>query len=169
MPEIREERRDDVPFVHRVNALAFPTESEANLVDVLRDTARPLISLVAIDNDEVVGHIMFTPVQLLGSPSLDIMGLAPMAVIPGLQRREIGTKLVRAGLKLCREIGIGAVVVLGHPSYYPKFGFEPASRKNIDCEYDVHPEAFMIIELMVDYLSGAEGTIRYHDAFANTA
>jgi len=168
MPDIREEQADDVPFVHGVNALAFPTEAEANLVDVLRETARPLISLVAVDNGEVVGHIMFTPVRLLGCPSLNIMGLAPMAVIPGRQRRRIGTKLVNEGLKRCREIGAGAVVVLGHPAYYPRFGFEPAARKKIDCEYDVPPEAFMIIELTVDYLSGAEGTIRYHGAFAET-
>lgn len=168
MLEIREEQPDDVPFVHKVNALAFPTEAEANLVDVLRETARPLISLLAIDNDEVVGHIMFTPVQLLGSPSLNIMGLAPMAVVPAQQGRGIGTGLVKEGLKVCREIGVGAVVVLGYASYYPNFGFEPASHKNIYCEFDVPPEAFMITELIVDYLSGAEGTIRFHEAFAGT-
>lgn len=166
MPEIREEQVGDVPSVHELNVLAFPTEAEANLVDVLRDRARPMISLVAVENERIVGHIMFSPVELSADPSLKIMGLAPMAVTPERQNRGIGTQLVTEGLGRCRAIGAGAVVVLGHPSYYPRFGFEPASRKNIRCEFDAPDEAFMILELIVDYFSDAEGTIRYHEAFA---
>jgi putative acetyltransferase len=168
MPIIRAEKADDVPKVNALNMLAFPTEAEANLVDALRDEAQPVISLVAVEDDAIVGHIMFTPVELLAHPSLKIMGLGPMAVIPGRQRGGIGTKLVEEGLKRCRETGAGAVVVLGHPSYYPRFGFEPASQRQIDSEYDVPPEVFMIIELIVDFLSDVEGTIRYHAAFAET-
>ena len=144
MLRIRAETPDDMPLVHELNALAFPTELEADLVDALRDNAQPAISLVAEQDETIVGHIMFTPVELCGNSSLKIMGLAPMA---------------------CRNIGAGAVVVLGHPSYYPRFGFAPASAKNIACEYDVPDEAFMMLELTAAYLSGAEGTIRYHDAF----
>lgn len=162
---IRTEILDDVPAVHDLNALAFPTDAEANLVDSLRENAHPAISLVAEEDEAIVGHIMFTPVELVGNASLNIMGLAPMAVDPARQRCGIGTKLVNEGLSRCSDIGTGAVVVLGHPSYYPRFGFALASAKNIISEYDVPDEAFMILELTTGYLSGAEGTIRYHDAF----
>ena len=162
---IRAEIRDDVPLVHELNALAFPTEAEADLVDALRDNAQPAVSLVAEQDNTIVGHIMFTPVELCGNSSLKIMGLAPMAVSPDQQKRGIGSQLVREGLDRCRDIGAGAVVVLGHPSYYPRFGFAPASARNIACEYDAPDEAFMMLELTAGYLSDAEGTIRYHDAF----
>ncbi len=165
MLRIRAETPDDLPLVHELNALAFPTELEADLVDALRDNAQPAISLVAEQDKTIVGHIMFTPVELCGNSSLKIMGLAPMAVSPDQQKRGIGSQLVREGLDRCRNIGAGAVVVLGHPSYYPRFSFAPASAKNIACEYDVPDEAFMMLELTAAYLSGAEGTIRYHDAF----
>ena len=165
MHRIRTEIPDDVPSVHELNALAFPTEAEADLVDALRDNAQPIVSLVAEQHNTIVGHIMFTPVELCGNSSLKIMGLAPMAVTPDQQKRGIGSQLVKNGLDRCRDIGAGAVVVLGHPSYYPRFGFVPASAKNIACEYDVPDEAFMLLELTAGYLSGVEGTIRYHDAF----
>ena len=165
MIQVRKEQVDDIPFVHRLNALAFETEAEADLVDVLRAKARPVISLVAVDHGAVVGHIMFTPVELGGKPSLKIMGLAPMAVTPDRQRCGIGSALVSQGLDRCGTIGAGAVIVLGHPAYYPRFGFAPASPMNIDCKYVVPDEAFMVLELTAGYLSGAEGTIRYHDAF----
>ena len=165
MLKMRAEIPDDVPLVHELNALAFPTEAEADLVDALRDKARPAISLVAEQDNTIVGHIMFTPVELCGNSSLKIMGLAPMAVTPDQQKRGIGSQLVKEGLDRCRDIGAGAVVVLGHPSYYLRFGFAPASAKNITCEYDAPDEAFMMLELTAGYLLGAEGTIRYHDAF----
>lgn len=167
MTSIRNEQADDIPFVHELNALAFTTEAEARLVDVLRESARPIISLVATEDEIIVGHIMFTPVELRGSSSLMIMGLAPMAVAPDRQRSGIGSALVNEGIDRCRKIGAGAVVVLGHPDYYPKFGFVPASTMRIDCEYDVPDEAFMALELTAGYLSAIEGTIKYHDAFAD--
>ena len=102
MIRIREEQIDDIPSVHRINTLAFETESEADLVDVLRESAQPVISLVAVDRDALVGHIMFTPVELSGNPSLNIMGLAPMAVMPDRQRCGIGSALASEGLDRCR-------------------------------------------------------------------
>lgn len=168
MVNIRDEQPGDVRCVHELNSLAFPTEAEANLVDALREEARPVISLVAVDNEALVGHIMFTPVEIGGSPSLKIMGLAPMAVVPDQQGRGIGTQLVTNGLEHCEDMDVEAVVVLGHPAYYPRFGFVPASTRGIDSEYGVPDEAFMILELKSGSLAGIEGTVHYHEVFDRT-
>lgn len=164
--EIRDERDMDRPAVFAVNAAAFPTDAEARLADSLRASANPYISLVAVDNGNVIGHIMFTPVTLSDCDELRLMGLGPMAVAPPLQRQGIGTQLVDAGLRRCRDMKYGAVVVLGHPEYYPRFGFRSASAWTIECEYDVPEDAFMLLELSADYLKGRHGTIRYNAAFA---
>lgn len=164
---IRSEEAGDVDAVRAVNLVAFETSTEANLVDALRRQAEPVISLVADDGTSIVGHILFSPVTLIGHGERKIMGLAPMAVLPGMQRRGIGSALVQAGLDRCREIGVGAVIVLGHAEYYPRFGFVPASRFGIASEYDVPDEVFMALELERDALRGATGIIRYHAVFAN--
>ena len=161
---IRPEAERDARAVRALIMAAFGRPAEAQLVDELRGQARPVVSLVAQENDAVVGHIMFTPVSLLNFPEL-IMGLAPMAVVPERQGAGIGSALVRAGLDGCKELGAAAAVVLGHPQYYPRFGFSPAARFGIASEYDVPPEAFMAVELRRDALRGASGTARYHPAF----
>ena len=166
---IRAEQDKDRAAVHAVNASAFETPSEANLVDALREQAQPAVSLVAEDDGAIVGHIMFTPVSLSGHPGLKVMGLAPMAVAPEHQRKGIGSALVRAGLEQCRQIGFAAVVVLGHPAYYPRFGFLPSTRFGIGSEYDVAEEVFMAMELQPAALSGKAGTIQYHPAFGDLA
>jgi putative acetyltransferase len=163
---IRTEKATDRDAVYAVNVAAFPTPAEAGLVDALREQARSLISLVAEDHGNIVGHIMFSPVSLSAAPGLKIMGLAPMAVAPQQQRRGIGSALVRAGLEQCRQLDIAAVVVLGHPDYYPRFGFVPASHFGISCEYDVSDEVFMAIALQPGALSGNPGTAKYHSAFS---
>jgi putative acetyltransferase len=164
---IRAEKAGDRDAVYAVNVSAFETPSEAKLVDTLREQAQPVVSLVAEDNGEVIGHIMFSPVSLSGYPNLKVMGLAPMAVAPRQQRRGIGSALVRAALDQCRQLGFAAVVVLGHPEYYPRFGFSTASQFGIDCEYDVPDEVFMALELEPDALSGKTGRVKYHAAFSN--
>ncbi|HEX5705365.1 MAG TPA: N-acetyltransferase [Pyrinomonadaceae bacterium] len=164
---IRAEEQRDRAAVHALNVAAFETSAEANLVDALRDRAQPLVSLVADSHGEIVGHIMFSPVSLSGHPALRIMGLAPMAVAPEHQRQGVGSALVRAGLDQCKLLGFGGVVVLGHSTYYPRFGFAPAARFGIGCEYDVPEEVFMIVELKAGYLNGASGQIKYHAAFSD--
>ena len=164
---IRKEKEEDIEGVRRVNELAFGARAEADLVDALRDQAQPTISLVADNRGKIVGHIMFSPVVLKGHPNLSIMGLAPMAVLPIHQRNGIGTKLVHAGLKECEKLEFGAVVVLGHPEYYPRFGFVPSSRFDLGCEYNVPEDVFMVKELREGYLRGATGIITYHAAFSN--
>lgn len=166
---IRTEEKKDWASVYEVNASAFETPVEADLVNTLREHAQPVVSLVAEDEDDgaIVGHIMFSPVSLPGYPELRIMGLAPMAVAPERQGKGIGSALVRAGLEQCKQLGFGAVVVLGHPEYYPRFGFMPFTRFGIVCEYEVPEEAFMLLELHPGYLRGASGKVKYHAAFKN--
>ncbi len=165
---IRTEGERDCAAVYAVNAAAFETPLEANLVNALRQQAQPLISLVAEDEGAIVGHILFSPVSLTGYAGVKIIGLGPMAVAPSHQRKGIGSALVRAGVDRCKQLGFGAVVVLGHPEYYPRFGFSTSSRFGIGCEYDVPEEVFMVMELQSDYLRGRTGTIRYHAAFGNS-
>ena len=164
---IRAEKENDRDAVYAVNVSAFETPSEANLVDALREQAQPFVSLVAEDNGELAGHIMFSPVSLSGYPDLKMMGLAPMAVAPEHQRKGIGSALVRAGLEQCKQLCFAAVVVLGHPEYYPRFGFLPSSQFGIDSEYEVPEEVFMAMELQPGTLSGKTGRVKYHAAFSN--
>jgi len=162
---IRAEKANDRTTVNAVNVSAFETPFEANLVDALRKQAQPVVSLVAEDSGEVVGHIMFSPVSLSGHPDLKVMGLAPMAVAPEHQQKGIGSALVLAGLEQCRQLGFAAVVVLGHPEYYPRFGFSISSRFGIDSEYEVPEEAFMAMELQPGALIGKTGRVKYHASF----
>lgn len=164
---IREELPSDISKIWEVNSEAFETDAEANLVNALRSSGCTYISLVAETEDKVVGHIFFTPVELSGDENkLKIMGLAPMAILSPYQNKGIGSKLVNAGLEHCRSLGYDAVVVLGHPNYYPKFGFVPSVEYAIKSEYEVPGEAFMILELTPDALKNHRGIIKYHEAFS---
>ncbi|MGD9905343.1 MAG: GNAT family N-acetyltransferase [Vicinamibacterales bacterium] len=162
---IRPDTPADVGAVTDLLHAAFAGPDEARIVTALRGRVTPLVSLVAEDDGRVVGHILFSPVTLDGSPHLPMMGLAPMAVAPARQRQGIGSALVRAGLEACRSTGSAAVVVVGHPAYYPRFGFVPASRVGLTCEYDVPDEVFMALELQPGALAGHAGRARFHDAF----
>jgi putative acetyltransferase len=164
---IRAESERDWAPVHAVVASAFGRPAEADLVEALRQRARPIVSLVAEIAGAIVGHVMFSPVRLSGHDDLKFMGLAPLAVAPSHQRRGIGTALVTSGLERCRELGFGAVVVLGDPAYYARFGFSAATRFGIGCDYDVPEDAFMIVELQHDFLRGAPGTVTYDAAFGD--
>jgi putative acetyltransferase len=163
---IREEQPADIVKIWEVNVEAFETKAEANLVNLLRDSGCAFISLVAETETKVVGHILFTPVELSGNKNnLKIMGLAPMAVLSQYQNKGIGSELVKTGLERCISVGCDAVVVLGHPGYYPKFGFVPSVKYGIKSEYDVPDEVFMILELTPGSLKHHEGVIKYHEAF----
>ena len=164
---IRNEKISDIDKIWEINADVFKMDAEANLVNELRDSGCDFISLVAETGNEVVGHILFTPVELSGNPDLRIMGLAPMAVDDQYRKKGIGSGLIKAGLESCKSLNFGAVVVLGHPDYYPKFGFEPSVNFDIKSEYDVPDEVFMLTELVPGYLKNNTGIIKYHEAFAN--
>ncbi len=160
---IRYETAADIAQIHDVNQRAFGQPVEADLVDALREQARPFLSIVADGHGAIVGHICFTPVTIEQTNGL-VMGLAPMAVAPERQHQGIGSQLVRFGLDECRRLGAVAVVVLGHPEYYPRFGFRPASSIGLRSEYDVPDPVFMVLALTpgVDL----RGVARYHEAFA---
>jgi putative acetyltransferase len=163
---IREERPEDARAVAEVNERAFGQPEEARLVAELRRRGASEVSLVAEREGKVVGHILFTRVTL-GDPRFAgaAAGLAPMAVLPEEQRAGIGSALVRTGLARCAERGFAAVVVLGHPEYYPRFGFRPAHEFGLRCRYEVPPEAFMALELVPGALAGIDGVVDYHPAF----
>ena len=162
---VRTETDVDRAAIRAVNEAAFGSGAEAEIVDALRAKGVELVSLVADGDGAIVGHILFSPVSLVGHDGLDLMGLGPMAVLPREQRKGIGSALVREGLRQCKQLGAQAVVVVGHPRYYPRFGFAPASRYGIRCEYDVPDDVFMIAELEAGALRNASGLVHYDAAF----
>lgn len=163
---IRDELSSDIENIWEINTDAFGTEDEANIVNALRSSGCTYISLVAETEDKVVGYILFTPVELSGNQNnLKMAGLAPMAVSSQYQNKGIGSKLVKAGLDRCKSLGYDAVVVLGHPNYYPKFGFIPSVKFGIKSEYEVPDDVFMILELVQGSLKNHKGIIKYHEAF----
>ena len=164
---VRPERPTDAPAVRAVNEAAFESSIEADIVEALRGNVEPLVSLVAESGGRILGHVLFSPVSLRGGSNVRLMALGPMAVLPTHQRQGIGSDLVRKGLDRCRQIGCDAVVVLGHPQFYPRFGFLPASSHGIGCEFDVPDGVFMLIELAPGSIEGVKGCVIYHEAFAS--
>ena len=168
MVEIRTERPDDFAGIREVHVGAFGGDAAANLVELLRNRQKAPISLVAALQHRVIGHIMFSPVSISGAPEgFRGIGLAPLAVLPEFQNRGIGSQLARAGLEACRKSHYDVVVVLGHTTYYPRFGFLRAKDHGLDNEYDAL-EAFMVIELKEGALRGVSGLVRYAAEFRET-
>lgn len=166
MITIRKELPDDIGAIHTLIEQAFDQPDEAKLVDRLRENGALTISLVAVQDSAVVGHIGFSPVSIEpGAPDFKALGLAPVAVLPQFQNKGIGSKLVRAGLDECRKHGIDIVVVLGHPEYYPRFGFVPAKPHGITWEHEAPAEAFMVKELHAGALAAVRGTVRFRPEF----
>lgn len=164
--EIRRERAGDEDGIRLVLCQAFGQGAEANLVDRLRGARGGEISLVAEDAGQVVGHVFFTRVGLQeGGGDLSLLGLGPMGVLPERQRAGIGSRLVEAGLEACRQDDADAVVIVGHPEYYPRFGFRPASEFRLRCEFPIPAELFMAIELRQGSLEGRQGLVRYAPEF----
>jgi len=163
---IREERREDISLIRDVNRLAFEQDQEANIVDALRSNGAALLSLVAVLDDAVVGHILYSPARI---GSVEGAGLAPMAVLPGHQRRGIGSQLVEAGNARLRADGCPFIIVLGHPAFYPRFGFTPARPMGIHCEWDVPDDVFMIAVLDEDRMRGISGLATYRQEFSTVS
>jgi predicted N-acetyltransferase YhbS len=167
--DIRPETESDFAAIYEVNRLAFGQASEANLVELLRsgDSFIPELSLVATFEQKIVGHILFTKIKIINEDGSEYesLALAPMAVVPDLQKQGIGGQLIVSGLAKARALGFASVIVLGHEHYYPKFGFVPAKRWNIQSPFEVPSDVFMAIELVEDGLKGVSGTVVYPKAF----
>lgn len=163
---VRAETPADYEAIASLTRSAFNNEAEVRLITGLRKQAADCIALVAEQHGQLIGHILFSPATLDKAPQTRLMALAPMAVSNVLQHQGIGSALVRAGLEQCKKQGVVAVVVLGHPAYYPRFGFTPASRFTISCPWQAPDNAFMLLELTPGALKGKSGQVLYHPAFA---
>lgn len=169
MIKIRKEVERDFLDVYELNKAAFGQDSESKLVDLLRKSNAfiPELSLVATIDNKIVGHILFTKIKIIDDTrnEFDSLALAPMAVKPDLQKKNIGGKLIRYGLKKAKELGHKLVIVVGHEYYYPRFGFVPAKKWNIKAPFDVPANVFMGIELIENGFEGASGTVQYPKEF----
>ena len=165
---IRPETPDDIVVIHHINERAFGQINEANLVDELRSDGANVLSLVAQKNEAVIGHILFCRIQIKTPKKLiDAVSVSPVAVLPEFQGQGIGSQLVQRGLEELRAMGEKVVTVLGHPEYYPRFGFRQAQEYHIECPYEVPPAAWMLIELAPTALKGQKGVVVYPEAFNN--
>ena len=173
---IRPERPEHAAGVYQVEKAAFGRPAEADLCQRLRKRKAVTVSLVALDADHVVGHVLFSPVRIAaegggaedggGTEDLPVVGMGPVAVNPDHQRQGIGSRLIRAGLEEVRQLGVAAVVVLGDPRYYTRFGFQPAARYGVRFQDPSVPaEDFMLIELRRGALEGHGGVATYEPEF----
>jgi putative acetyltransferase len=161
---IRREQPQDVPKIREVNKRAFGQEQEAMIVDKLRENCKSILSLVAVTEDQIVGHILFSPAVIKGENEKHVgSGLAPLAVLPEYQRQGIGSGLVQTGVARIRDSGCPYIIVLGYPEYYARFGFEPASRYEISSEWKVPDEAFMILMLNRRAMKDVSGVAKYRE------
>lgn len=172
MITIRQEQVGDETAVYHVNEAAFGRAAEADLVDALRRRALKqrgvvTLSLVAERAGEIVGHILFSPVTITDEAGgvVTAVGLGPLAVSPHCQREGIGSQLTQTGVEMLRQAGHEILIVLGHPEYYPRFGFAPANQFGIRWEIEVPDEAFMVMALKPGGLDGVTGIVRYQPEF----
>lgn len=168
MIQIRNVRPEDRAQVRKINELAFETPAEANIVETIHRSCTNILSLVAAtDNGMPVGHAFFSPAVIeSGETKIEGMGLAPVAVLPGRQKEGIGSQLIREGLRILRDNGCFFVIVLGHPDYYPRFGFKTASDYGISSEWPGVPDnAFMIHLLDTPASNLISGVAKYREEF----
>ena len=160
---VREERVDDHAVIRHVNESAFGTAEEADLIEALRTEGVVLLSAVAEVDGQIVGHVLFSRIWVDAATPVEAVALAPVAVLPSHQRRGIGDRLIRYGLEALRAFGERIVIVVGHPTYYPRFGFSTELSRRIGSPFP--PDAFMALELTPGALTGVRGWVRYPRAF----
>ncbi|MFC1650023.1 GNAT family N-acetyltransferase [Candidatus Latescibacterota bacterium] len=166
MIDIRPEIPEDHDAVFEINSMAFETDAEAKLVDSVRAEGIALISLVAIFEGRIAGHILFTPVSIDNEhESESLMGIGPVAVLLEFQKRGIGSKLIREGLSVCENNGTSAVFVLGHVEYYPRFGFEPVAQHGLHYKESQYDQYFFVRELIPETLKNLSGSVHFHSLF----
>jgi putative acetyltransferase len=164
--QVRRETLADRAGIHLVHQQAFRRDAEALLVHELREAGALVVSLVAEEDQAIIGHIAFSPVVIYGSERhIRAVGLGPIGVIPAHQRRGIGSQLVEVGLRSCRAMGWELAFVLGDPNYYHRFGFDCSAVHGFEYEHEVPEPVFMVRELLYGRLDEAGGLVRYHQAF----
>lgn len=163
MIQIREENESDYTAIKNVNDKAFNQPQEGIVIGKIRNSGSPFISLVAEIDKKIVGHVFFSPAEIENNgEKITGMGLAPVAVLPGYQKQGIGKMLINEGIHLIKKQSIPFIIVLGHEHYYPKFGFETASKYGIKCQWQGIPdEAFMILLLDKAKMKNVHGIARY--------
>jgi len=162
--KIRHERKNDYDEIKRINDLAFGQENEGKMIEALRKTSNydTRLSLVAILDNNIIGHILFYQVKIkTNQGKLTVLSLAPIAVHPHYQNKGIGSQLVRKGIEVAKDCGFDAIIVVGHPTYYPRFGFKKASIYEIKCPFEVPDEAFLALEIKENILKNCKGTIEF--------
>ena len=161
---IRCENEEERSAVRSVNLAAFGQDDEADLVERLQHEGVVLLSLVAVAERQIVGHILFSRMWIdTANRPIAAVALAPMAVLPGRQHQGVGGRLIRSGLNWLQDRGEHIVIVLGHPHYYPRFGFSTKKARTLESPFP--PYAFMATELSVNALDGICGRVRYPAAF----
>ena len=167
MVTIREEEVRDIGAIRSINETAFDGPADAIVVDKLRQICDDCSSVVAVDGDEVVGHVMFSPATIENGDGVLLgMGLAPMAVLPEFQNKGIGSMLVKEGLRRIKESDCPFIIVLGHEHYYPRFGFQRASKFGLKSQWEGVPdEAFMAIILDEPVMRDVSGIAKYREEF----
>jgi putative acetyltransferase len=162
---IRPETTGDHEAIRQVNRLAFGQDEEARLVDALREGGYVRLSLVAERDGQVVGHILFSELPIITEAgTVPALALAPMAVLPAFQGQGIGSALIRRGLEICRDEGHRIVIVLGHPDYYPRFGFSAKLAESLSSPFG-GGQAWMALDLMPGALAGMVGRVQYPPPF----
>jgi putative acetyltransferase len=162
----RQEIPQDIDSVQRVNNAAFERSNESAIITGLREAGAVTLSMVAEKEGQIVGNAIFSPATLENSKrSRQVVAMGPVAVHPDVQRSGVGTGLIQAALECLREQEHRIAVVLGHASYYPRFGFEPSVKYRIRSQWDVPDEVFMALALVDGALDHAHGTVKYHAAF----
>ena len=163
--DIREEHAEDAPQIRRVHESAFGQQEEADIVERLRMSPGwiPQLSLVAVADEEVLAHVLLSKVSL--DNGTEGLALAPMAVVPSRQRRGVGSALMREALSRASRTEFPFVVVVGHPDYYPRFGFERASRYSVTAPFDVPDEAWMLYRLPAYERVRPKGRVVYPPPF----
>jgi putative acetyltransferase len=164
---IRPETPEDIPLIYQINHQAFARDNEAELVERLRRENAITLSLVAVQDEQVVGHVLISPVTVHNEDSQwEAVALGPMAVLPSYQRQGVGFALIRAAFEELKKLEKHVILVLGHPKYYPRLGFVPSMPLGIRWENDVPEEVFMVAELKKGALNGRKGIVRYHPVFS---
>jgi predicted N-acetyltransferase YhbS len=168
--ELRSENSSDFTEVYRVNQIAFGgRDDEAQLVERIRESEGyvPELSIVAVLEERIVGHLLISKAEVVHDDTIhEVLALAPIAVLPEYQKSGVGTRLMTEGIVRSRSLGASLICLIGHPSYYPKFGFTPARPHGLDLkQFEVPDDVFMVRELQADALRSIQGELRYPAAF----